>query len=134
MIAVIFSAPLAGILSDKIGSRKWLYTIGFIVMALMMPFPFVLTGTLLFGWMILLGVVAGAVPTATFSAAPEIMGKPQLVGLGMAVLTLGQNLGMFIGPVIFGSMVESLGWVATGYWMIPVMLLGLIAGWLVKVR
>jgi MFS family permease len=131
---VLFSAPLGGLLSDKIGSRKALFTWPFIVVAIMMLFPFVITGGLIPLWMILMGVIAGVIPTATFAAAPEIMGKPALAGMGMAVVALGQNLGMFIGPVIFGSVVDSSGWVIAGYCMIPALILGLIAGWRVKVR
>jgi hypothetical protein len=52
----------------------------------------------------------------------------------MAVIMLGQNLGMFLGPVIVGSLIENAGWVASGYAMIPVLLLGLLSGWMVKVR
>lgn len=62
------------------------------------------------------------------------MSKPQLAGLGMAVVSFGQNLGMFLGPMLFGALVENSGWAAAGYWMIPILLLGFVAGWLVKVR
>jgi predicted MFS family arabinose efflux permease len=134
MIVVIFSAPLAGMLLDKIGSRKLLFTVPMIAVAVLMIFPFSVTGWLIPTIMILMGVIAGAVPTGTFAAAPEIMGKPELAGLGMAVVTLGQNLGMFVGPIIFGAVAESSGWVAAGIWMIPAIAVGLIAGWLVKVR
>lgn len=134
MIVVIFFAPLAGILSDKIGSRKLVFTVPFLVVAIMMLFPFTITGWLIPAWMILLGVIAGAIPTAIFSAAPEIMGKPQLAGYGMAVIMLGQNLGMFLGPLIVGPLIENVGWASAGYWMIPALLLGLVTGWLVKVR
>lgn len=134
MIIVLVSAPLAGILSDKIGSRKALFTWPFIVVAIMMLFPFTITGAFIPLWMILLGIISGFIPTATFAAAPEIMRRPELAGMGMAVVTFGQNLGMFIGPVIFGALVESSGWPTAGYCMIPVLLLGLVAGWLVRVR
>lgn len=134
MIVVIFSAPLAGMLSDKIGSRKLLMIIPFIVVAIMMLVPFTVTGWMIPGWMILMGVIAGAIPTATFAAAPEIMGKPQLAGIGLAVVALGQNLGMVIGPVVFGAIAESSGWAVAGYWMIPALLLGLVASWMIKIR
>ena len=134
MIVVIFAAPLAGVLSDKIGSRKKLLTWPFIVVALMFLFPFTVTGAMITLWLVLMGVIAGAIPTATFAAAPEIMKKPALVGMGMAMVALGQNLGMFIGPMLFGSIVESSGWAMAGYVMIPVLLLGFVAGWLIKIR
>jgi MFS family permease len=63
-----------------------------------------------------------------------VAGKPHLVGLGLAVVALGQNLGMVIGPLLFGMLVETMGWAVAGYWLVPVCLLGFVAGWMVKVR
>lgn len=134
MIVVIFAAPLAGIFSDKIGSRKALITWPFIILAIMMLFPYTINGAWIIVWTAAMGLIAGAIPTATFAAAPEIMIKPEYAGMGMAVLTLGQNLGMFLGPLLFGAIVESAGWATAGYWMIPILGLGLFSGWLVKVR
>jgi MFS family permease len=133
-IVVLGSAPLAGWLSDRTGSRRLVFAIPFLLVAGLMTLPFHLTGWSLYAFMILLGVITGAVPTATFAAAPQVMGNPQLVGIGLAVVSVGQNLGMVIGPILFGRLVESLGWAAAGYWLIPVCLLGFIAGWMVKVR
>lgn len=133
-IMVLVSAPLAGWLSDVIGSRKLIMTIPFLWIAVMMFFPFRVTGWQIYIFMMLLGLVAGAVPTATFAAAPEVMKNPQLAGLGLAVIMVGQNLGMFVAPIAFGALVESVGWIVAGYWLIPVALLGFVAGWLVKLR
>jgi MFS family permease len=133
-IVVLFSAPLAGWLSDRIGSRKLILTVPFLVAAVIMLLPFKVVGWQIYLLMALFGLVAGAVPTATFAAAPEVMKNPQLAGLGLAVIMVGQNLGMFAAPVIFGTLVESIGWAAAGYWLIPVALVGFVAGRLVKVR
>ena len=62
------------------------------------------------------------------------MSKPQLAGIGMAVLMVGQNLGMFVGPAAFGILVEAMGWITVRYLLIPVAVVGIIAGWLVRVR
>jgi MFS family permease len=131
---VLFSAPLAGWISDKIGSRKHLFTLPFLAFAVIMLLPFNVVGWQIIALMAVQGVIVGAVPTATFAAVPEIMGKPQLAGLGMAVIMMGQNLGMFAAPVIFGKLVESIGWAAAGYWLIPVALIGFAIGRMVKVR
>lgn len=133
-IVVLGSAPLAGWLSDRIGSRRLVFAIPFLLVAGMMALPFHLTGWTLYAFMILLGAITGAVPTATFAAAPEVMGNPRLVGIGLAVVSVGQNLGMVIGPILFGRLVETLGWAAAGYWLIPICLLGFAAGWMVKIR
>jgi MFS family permease len=131
---VLLSAPLAGILSDRIGSRRLVFSFPFLIFAVMMVFPFIVSGWEIYAFMILLGSVVGAVPTATFAAAPEIMKNPELAGIGLAGVMVGQNLGMFIGPVLFGSLVEWLGWVTAGYILIPICILGFIAAWKVKVR
>jgi predicted MFS family arabinose efflux permease len=133
-IMVLGSAPLAGWLSDRIGSRRFVFAIPLLIIAGMMVLPFNLTGWTLYAFMVLLGLIAGAVPTATFAAAPEVMGNPQLAGIGLAIVALGQNLGMVIGPILFGRFVESMGWATAGYWLIPVCILGFVAAWMVKVR
>jgi hypothetical protein len=43
-------------------------------------------------------------------------------------------LGMVIGPILFGMLVETMDWAAAGYCLIPVCILGFVAGWMVKVR
>jgi MFS family permease len=80
------------------------------------------------------GLIAGAIPTATFAAASEVMRKPEWAGLGLAVVLIGQNLGQLLGPILFGAIVERSSWVMAGYAMIPFCLLGFISGWMVKVR
>jgi MFS family permease len=62
------------------------------------------------------------------------MGKPQLAGLGMAVVLVGQNIGQLVGPIFFGRLVQGLGWSMAGYLIIPVCLLGFASGWMVKIR
>lgn len=133
-VLVLVSAPLAGWLSDRIGSRKQMLIIPFIVSALMMLLPFRVVGWQIYAFMALLGLVAGAVPTATFAAAPEVMKNPQLAGLGLAVIMVGQNLGMFAAPVAFGALVEAVGWVTAAYWLIPVAVMGAGAAWLARIR
>jgi predicted MFS family arabinose efflux permease len=90
-----------------------------------------------YAWVILLVVFLASVaapPTITFAAAPEVMGSPRLAGIGLGVVSIGMNLGMVIGPVLFGMLVETTGWAMAGYWLIPVCILGFVAAWMVKVR
>ena len=131
---VLVSAPLAGWISDRIGSRRLVFTLPFLAVAVMMLFPFRVEGWQIYLFLSLLGLVAGAVPTATFAAAPEVMSSARLAGLGLAVVMMGQNLGMFVAPALFGEMVEAMGWTPAATWLVPVALLGGLAGWLVRVR
>jgi MFS family permease len=133
-IMVLISAPLAGWLSDRIGSRRLVFSLPFLVIAVLLLLPFRATGWQIYAVLALLGMVAGANPTATFAAAPEVMRKPQWAGMGLAVIMVGQNLGILIGPVLFGSFARDLSWVTAGYALIPFCLLGFLSAWLVRVR
>ena len=84
--------------------------------------------------MILQGILLGAIPTATFAAAPEVMRKPEWAGLGLAVVLLGQNLGQLLGPIFFSQMVGQFGWSLAGYLLIPFCLAGFVGSWLLKIR
>lgn len=134
MVTVLFSAPLAGVLLDKLGSRRALLTWPFLALAVLMLLPFTVTGALIPLLMVAIGLISGAIPTATFSAMPGIMQKPELAGLGMGAVSLGQNLGMFLGPILFGALAERAGWTAAGLAMIPILLAGLAIGRVVRVQ
>jgi hypothetical protein len=73
-------------------------------------------------------------PTATFAAAPEVMGHPGAAGMGLTVVSLGMNLGLLVGPIVVGLLMRWLGWTMTGHWPVPMGLLGFAAAWPVKVR
>jgi nitrate/nitrite transporter NarK len=133
-IMVLFSAPLAGWFSDRIGSRRLVFSLPFLALAVLLVFPFRVEGGAIVAVMIVQGLIAGAVPTATFAAAPEVMRRPQWAGLGLAVVLIGQNLGQLVGPVLFGRLVDGLGWVSAGNLLIGVCLVGFVSAWLVKMR
>jgi MFS family permease len=133
-IVVLFSSPTAGWLSDLIGSRRLVLSLPFLGVAVLYILPFHVTGWQIPALMVLQGILLGAVPTATFAAAPEVMRKPEWAGLGLAVVLLGQNLGQLLGPIFFSQLVGSLGWAMAGYLLIPFCLIGFISGWRVKIR
>ena len=60
--------------------------------------------------------------SAVFAAAPELMADPRNAGVGLAVVALGQNLGMFLGAGLYGMAIEQWGWNMAGYLVIPVLL------------
>ena len=131
---ILFSAPAAGLLSDRIGSRRLVFALPFLGAAVLFLFPFKVTGGQIVVFMILQGLIIGAIPTATFAAAPEVMRRPEWAGIGLAIVLIGQSLGQLLGPIFFGEIVQSSGWVMAGYMMIPICLLGFISSWMVKIR
>jgi MFS family permease len=133
-IITIFSCPAGGLLSDRIGSRRRPFVVGLVLTGLLMP----LAGSVALGPLIvvlvLLGLVTGLVPTNIFSAAVEATGDVRKGGLAMAMIMLGQNAGMLLGPVIFGGLVETAGWSLAFASLALISLLGALAGWLAHVR
>jgi MFS family permease len=57
------------------------------------------------------------------------VGDERLGGMAMAVIQIGQNAGMLLGPFVLGWLVESIGgWQAAFLSLAPVSLLGAVAG------
>jgi MFS family permease len=96
--------------------------------------PFTVTGWMIPLYMIVFGIVGGPIAPILLAAVPEVAKKPQLIGIGMSVAALGQNIGMYVGPTLFARIQEVHGWAVAGYWMIPVCLIGIIATLKLKVR
>jgi MFS family permease len=125
----VFAAPLGGWLSDRLGTRKPFLMVPYVILAIWIVLAFSADGWLVTAAMLVFGVIASLIPISIFAVVPEAMGSARLVGLGMAVLLLGQNLGQLLGPLVFGRLVEKVGWVNSGYWVAPVVLIGIAASW-----
>lgn len=134
-ILTMVSLPISGWVSDRTGSRKLVCVVP---MILLMP----LFGAVLYvskgGFLPLVictGFVSGFVPTGVFSASVEIVKDERLAGMAMAVILIGQNTGMLLGPLFFGWIVGGAGGWQTAFWMlVPVCAFGAIAGWMIKIR
>ena len=104
------------------------------VMAFLFPLSFGAGEGLFLLLAMAIGFLAGFVPTGVFSAGVEVVGDEQLAGMAMAVIQIGQNSGMLLGPLILGWVVESFGW-QTAFWSLaPVSVLGSICAWTARIR
>ncbi|MCJ7621156.1 MAG: MFS transporter [Anaerolineae bacterium] len=134
-LAAIVGCPLMGLLSDRIGSRKKVYTAALLIVAVLWLLPYHLTGVAIPLFLMVFGLVGGALPTMIFASLPEVMERPELAGIGMGGVVTLQNLGLLLGPVMFGRIVQVSGnWALAGYAMIPITLLAVLIGQLVDVR
>ena len=133
-LITIVSAPAGGVLSDRIGSRKRPFLVGFILSIVLLPLVGAVNITGLIVLVIVQGLVLGLIPTNIFAAAVEAAGDERQGGAAMAVIMVGQNAGMLIGPIIVGALAESVGWPAAFASLAVMSALGLLAGWLAKVR
>jgi MFS family permease len=134
-LATIVGCPLMGMLSDRIGSRKKVYTAALLIVAVLWLLPYHLTGVAIPLFLVVFGLVSGALPTMIFASLPEVVERPELAGIGMGAVVTLQNLGLLLGPVMFGRIVQASGnWALAGYAMIPITLLAVLVGRLVDVR
>lgn len=131
----MFVIPFSGWFSDRIGSRKWICVVPLGVMGL----SWVLL-CLDRPWAVLLVILAVGfsgrfVPTGVFAAGAEVVGDSRLSGMAMAVIQVGQNAGMLLGPLGLGWLIEKTGsWLVAFLWLIPVCIVGAVAVWRTKVR
>lgn len=126
MLLAVISSPLFGSLSDKLGRCKPLYIIALLSMG---PCAFLLlTGTGMQLWIgaVIMGLVGMGVPVICLTAYPKVLGKPELMSIGMGFLmliqSLGQFLGTFVSPMLLGSSGDQ--WMTLGIVMCVVGLVG----------
>lgn len=126
-LVTLAGAPLAGWLSDRLGTRKWVIVAGFLLFAPLLALVFQLSQAMIVPAMLLLGLCPSAIQTALFTAAPEAVQGHKAAAMSLAVVTASLNLSMVIGPPLFGSLADSLGWAAAGYVFVAAPVLGAIA-------
>jgi MFS family permease len=134
LVGAGIGSALAGIVSDRIGSRRRVYTAACLAAAVLIMLPYNVAGPALAVLLLLLGITNGSIPSALFASAPEVMPEPRLAGAGMAALMLGQNAGFVLGPALFAALLPVMGWGLIG---VAFALIGLAAagvGWTVRVR
>jgi MFS family permease len=134
-MCTIVSLPISGWISDRAGSRKLVFVTPMILLMMLWPLAFFVGEGGFLPLVIAMGLIGGFVPTGVFSAGVEAVGDERLAGMAMAVIQVGQNAGMVMGPLAFGWVVEASGGWQTAFWMlVPVCAVGAIAGWMTKMR
>ena len=131
----IVACPTAGWISDRIGSRKIICVIPLIVLAFLFPLSSSVSEDLFLVLVVAIGFISGFVPTGVFSAGVEVVGDERLGGMAMAVIQIGQNAGMLLGPLVFGRVVEFWGGWQTAFWILaPISILGAVSGWVARMK
>lgn len=126
MLLAVVSSPLFGGLSDKLGRCKPLYLIGMLAMG---PCAFLMltgSGAALWAGAIGMGLIGLGVPVMCLTSYIHVLGRPELMSLGMGALMLVQSLGQFLGtlvpPMLLGATADQ--WMLLGAAMLVIGLLG----------
>lgn len=85
--------------------------------------------------LVIMGIVSGFPPVAIVSSAARLMHQGKVSALAVSLVTVGQNTGIFLGPILFGRAMESPGGWTLGYSMyVPICFLGILAALLLDGR
>jgi MFS family permease len=127
-IVNMLASPLAGFLLDKTGARKVMSALPLLVMAFLFPVSTMVSDNVFLALAAAVGFFGGSIPAGVFSSAADIVGDERLAGIAMAVIQIGQNAGMMLGPLIFGFVIESWGWQVAFRALAPVGIFGTVCG------
>jgi len=126
MLLAVISSPLFGSLSDKLGRCKPLYLIAMLVMGPCTLILLTQTGPLMWVGAIVMGLIGLGGPVMCLTSYINVLGRPELMSIGMGVLMLVQSLGQFLGtwlvPILLG--VDMSNWMFAGIVMCVIGLVG----------
>ena len=117
-IFLMFSNFYSGVILQKLGNRFLLFLMLPLVFSL--TWPIFTTGSLplLYTGAIIIGLVGGFIPTVAFSSAPLLAKRKETIGIAMSIVIIGENVGILIGPEVFGFMRELTGSFVPSFWML----------------
>lgn len=122
---------IVGVISDKVGSRKWplgiLMLASAVTYALMPSFPTAIFLLLV----ILFGVAVMGIVGLCFSAVAELV-PPRHGGMAISLLNTYQWVGIFLSSTLVGVFIENFGWDPMFYIMVPLTVVGAICSFVVK--
>ena len=104
MLLAIISSIAFGAISDRMGRCKPLCIIGMLVLG---PCCFIMLnmyGPIMWVALVVMGLLAMGTPTVFVAAYPTVLGKPELMSIGMGVMLLVQSLGQFLGTAVSAAL------------------------------
>ncbi|MDR2109597.1 MAG: MFS transporter [Coriobacteriales bacterium] len=125
---MLFLAPLSGLVSDKLNTRKWLIVFSFVGTAIMFAIAFTASLPVVYAFVVIESVFAVCVTTGVYSLVPELARSQKAQSYGISLVTFLQNIGIFMGGISFGPLVSAFGWSgASQFSCVPMAILMAIA-------
>lgn len=126
MILSIVSCPTFGKVSDKIGATKNLFLLAMLALGAAGVLMFSHSTALVYTGAFLLGAIGMGAPVMALTSLGKVI-EPELSGIGMGLMMVFQNLGMFLGTLIFMPIVTLAGgkFLIGGLSLVPIAIIGI---------
>ena len=98
--------PIYGALSDRLGKRKLFFTVGFVLMTIMLIIISLNSGPTIILTFLALGAVSSMIPPIIQTMPSEVLG-PDMASVGFGVLTILGNIGPILAPPLIGYILDS---------------------------
>ncbi|MBB6443995.1 MFS transporter [Bacillus benzoevorans] len=112
MISNIYS----GFLLKKCGNHLGIFAVPAVIFILVWPLFNSSSVVMFYIIATVLGLIAGFTPTIVFGAAPLLAKRKETIGIAMSIVIIGENMGVLIGPEVFGVLREWTGDFTAGFW------------------
>ncbi|MFB5189777.1 MFS transporter [Alicyclobacillus fastidiosus] len=123
---VVISNLCSGWILKKYRDKIFAYVLPPFLMALIWPTFSFHSIPVLYMSSVILGLVGGFIPTLVFAKAPALARKSETVGIAMCVIIFGENIGILLGPEVFGLLRDYIGNFVVGFWICLLIGLGAV--------
>jgi MFS family permease len=136
MLICLISLPVFGKVSDMIQSRKKPLMLALAVLGPAAALMYSTNIALVYLGAVLLGAIGMGVPAIILNSVGQVVASPELVGPGMGLMMIFQNVGMFLGTLIFMPLVGMAGgsFPTAGLVLIPIAVVALIFVLMAKLK
>ncbi len=114
-LVLIPGGVFAGWVLDRTRNRKAVLAAALAAVTVILIWCFkVGSVSVVVSYMIGIGLIASFIPSSTFTLAPETAPRPELAGVALGVVSMGQNFGMLTGPPLIANAAD-VSWVYGTY-------------------
>lgn len=137
MVVMIPSSILCGYLLGKVKNRRFLPAFGLAGLTVVLYGSFNSTSLpMAIAFMLAGGFFTAFIPSSLFTIGAETIANPAYIGICVAITSFGQNMGVAVGPLYVGTIVESSGnvWTSAAIPSAIVTLIGAVCCLLIKTK
>ena len=102
----ILGSILAGAISDKLHTRKWIVLVLAVLCGLHYLLPPIWPTGVFFAYIFIFGLLGNGITPVAMTGATEVVSSPKLAGVAVALVTLMMNLGILLSSPIFGMILD----------------------------